>query len=141
MAEKKNTFQLKIIAPDRLFFEGEADMLEFTTTEGDMGIYAGHMSSAVILVPCRINIHADGKVRSLMASGGFIEILPDKVTVMAEDTLWPDEIDVERAEGARDRARKRLDERGEGVDLIRAEAALKRALVRLEVASLKGGKS
>ena len=72
MAEKKNTFQLKIIAPDRLFFEGEADMLEFTTTEGDMGIYAGHMSSAVILVPCRINIHADGKVRSLMASGGFI---------------------------------------------------------------------
>ena len=135
MAENNSKFQLKIIAPDRLFYEGEADMLEFTTTEGDMGILPGHMSTTVILVPCRITIHNEGEIRPLMASGGFIEILPDRVTVIAEDTLWPDEIDVPRAEGARDRAKKRLEERSEEIDLVRAEAALKRALIRLDVAS------
>ena len=134
MAEN-NTFKLKIIAHDRLFYEGEATMLEFTTTEGDMGIYPGHMSMTVILVPCRISIHNGSEVRSLMASGGFMEILPEKVTVMAEDTLWPEEIDVPRAEAARDRALKRLEERSEDIDIVRAEAALKRALSRLEIAS------
>lgn len=70
------------------------------------------------------------KKASLMS--GFIEILPETVTIMAEVAEWPEEIDAKRAEEARIRAERRLQEHAPGTDILRAEMALKRALVRLE---------
>lgn len=125
-------FEIKIVAPDRLFYEGEADMLEFTTTEGAMGIYKNHIPTTVILVPCVIRLHKDGNVEKYMVSGGFIEILSDTVTIMAEDVLGRDEIDVKRAEDAKKRAESRLLQKTESLDMKRAEASLKRAIARIE---------
>ena len=79
----------------------------------------------------------DGKERVAATAGGYINVQKDKTTIIADSAEWPDEIDVERAKEAKARAERRLKEQAEGLDIIRAENALKRALNRLEVANLK----
>ena len=129
MAEK---FKLSIITPDTSFYEGEAEFLEFTSTEGQMGVYAQHIPLTTILEPCVMTIHNDGEKKKAAILGGFIEILKEKVTVLAEDAQWPGEIDLDRAEAAYERAKERLAAKQEGIDLKRAEASLKRAVARIE---------
>ena len=129
MAEK---FKLSIITPDTSFYEGEAEFLEFTSTEGQMGVYAQHIPLTTILEPCVMTIHTDGEKKKAAILGGFIEILKEKVTVLAEDAQWPGDIDLDRAEAAYERAKERLAAKQEGIDLKRAEASLKRAVARIE---------
>lgn len=126
-----NLFELSIISPDEMFFHGEGTFLEFTAVEGRMGVYKNHIPLTAILEPCVMTIHKDDEVRKAAVLGGFVEILQDKITVLAEDAQWPDEIDVERAEEAKKRAKERLEKTGSGVDVPRAEAALKRAIARI----------
>lgn len=83
-----NMFELKIISPDELFFEGESDFLEFTSVEGDMGIYKNHIPLTTILAPCVMKIHKGGEVKKVEISGGFVEILKEKITVLAESAEW-----------------------------------------------------
>ena len=128
MAEK---FKLSIISPDRVFTVGEAEFLEFTSTEGELGIYAQHIPLTTILEPCVMKIHNEGEVKKAAILGGFVEILKDKITVLAEDAQWPDDIDVARAKAAKKRAEDRLTAKQEGTDMLRAEAALKRAIARI----------
>ena len=128
MAEK---FKLSIISPECAFYEGDCEFLEFVSTEGEMGVYAKHIPLTTILEPCVMRIHNDGGEKKAAILGGFVEILKDKVTVLAEDAEWPDEIDVERAEAARKRAEERLTAKRDGTDMRRAEAALKRAVARI----------
>ena len=129
MAEK---FNLRIISPEESFFEGDCEFLEFVTTEGEIGVYAKHIPLTTILEPCVMRIHNDGEEKKAAILGGFVEILKDKVTVLAEDAEWPDEIDLQRALDARKRAEERLNAKSEDVDMRRAEAALKRAVARIE---------
>lgn len=129
MAEK---FKLSIIAPDSSFYEGEAEFLEFTSTEGQMGVYAQHIPLTTILEPCVMTIHNDGEKKKAAIIGGFIEILKEKVTVLAEDAQWPEDIDLDRAEASYERAKERIAAKQEGIDLKRAEASLKRAVARIE---------
>lgn len=129
MAEK---FELRIISPEKAFLEGEAEFLEFTTTEGEMGVYAKHIPLTAILEPCVMKIHNDGEVKKAAILGGFVEILKDRITVLAENAQWPEEIDKPRAEAAYKRAKDRLGEKKDGLDVHRAELAIKRALARLE---------
>ena len=131
MAEK---FKLSIISPERSFFEGDCEFLEFVSTEGELGIYAKHIPLTTILEPCVMKIHHDGEEKKAAILGGFVEILKDKVTVLAEVAEWPGEIDRARAEQARKRAEDRLAAKKEGTDIRRAEAALKRAVARIEAA-------
>ncbi len=126
-------FRLQIITPDQRFYEGEASMVELTTTEGDIGIYKGHIPLTAIVSPGVLHIHEEGQVREAALMSGFIEVLPDQVIIMAEVVEWPEEIDVKRAEEARIRAERRLQSHSAEVDVVRAELALKRALVRLEM--------
>jgi len=128
MADK---FKLSIISPDKMFLTDEAEFLEFTSTEGQMGVYAKHIPLTTILEPCVMKIHNDGEMKKAAILGGFVEILKDKITVLAEDAQWPDDIDVARAEAAKKRAEDRLTAKQEGIDLVRAEAALKRAIARI----------
>ncbi|XCP86126.1 ATP synthase F1 subunit epsilon [Roseburia hominis] len=128
MADK---FKLSIISPDKMFLDGEAEFLEFTSTEGEMGVYAKHIPLTTILEPCVMKIHSDGEVKKAAILGGFVEILKDKITVLAEDAQWPGDIDVARAKAAMKRAEDRLTARQEGIDMVRAEAALKRAIARI----------
>ena len=131
MAEDRN-FILRIIAPDRVFYEGEIDMVEFNTTEGEIGVLPGHIPLTVIIRPCILNIHETDKEKQAALHAGFAEILPHLVTILAEIIEWPEEIDEKRAEAALQRAQERLNVRAPETDVLRAEASLKRALTRIE---------
>ena len=128
MAEK---FKLNIISPERSFYEGDCEFLEFVSTEGELGVYAKHIPLTTILEPCVMKIHSDGEEKKAAILGGFVEILKDKVTVLAENAEGPGDIDVARAHAAKKRAEDRLLAKKEGVDMVRAEAALKRAIARI----------
>ena len=129
-----NLFEFKIIEPDGMFFEGEGEFLEFTSVEGRMGVYKNHIPLTTILEPCVIKIHANVEVKKAAVMGGFIEIQKERITILAEDANWPEEIDVERAKAAKQRAEERLSKREAGLDVVRAEAALKRAMARIGAA-------
>ena len=128
-----NSFIVKITAPDRLFYSGNADMIELTTTEGQIGVYKGHIPLTAVIAPGTVRIYeTEGQVKSAVLISGFVEILQDKVEILAEDILWPDEIDVKRAEEAKIRAERRIAEKATDTNLARAELALKKAVVRIE---------
>lgn len=133
MAEDK-LFQLSIIAPERVFYEGRASMVELNTGEGEVGIYKGHIPMTMLIVPGIVTITEEGQKRQAAIHSGFMEVLPDKVTIMAEVAEWPDEIDVNRAKEAEARAQRRLQMRDPNLNLQRAELALRKAMVRLELA-------
>lgn len=126
-------FDLEIITPDRIFWKGQASMLELTTTEGQVGIYKRHIPMTMILAPGIMTIHLEGENKEAAVHAGFIEILPEKITVMAEVAEWPEEIDVNRAKEAELRAQRRIQAHDPSINMSRAELALKRALVRLEL--------
>ena len=130
-------FGVKVICPERMFFEGEAEMLEMRTTEGEIGVFADHIPLTAVIAPGVLRIkNADGTKEAAL-NEGFVEILGDKVIILAESCEWPEEIDVNRAQGAKDRAEKRLrGEEGE-IDVTRAEIALRKALVRIDLAGKK----
>lgn len=132
MAEK--TFNLQIISPTRIFFDGDASMVEMKTTEGEIGVLAGHIPLTAILEPGVLKIHQDGGIKEAALHDGFVEIQKTKVTVLAESCEWPDEIDVQRAKEAKERAEKRIQSGRSDVDMLRAELALKKALIRIDIA-------
>lgn len=128
-----DTFTLQIIAPDREFYVGEATMVELRTTEGEIGVLKGHIPVTAVIAPGLVRIHEDGgEIKIAALHAGFIEILQDKVTILAEVVEWPDEIDEKRAEEARIRAERRLADHADGTNIPRAELALKRAIARIE---------
>lgn len=134
MAER---FKLTIVTPDREFFNEEADMVEFNTTEGEIGVYAGHAPLTVIVKPGILTITQGDTVRNAALHAGFVQILPEEITILAEIIEWPEEIDKERAEEAKQRAEDRLTERSANIDLDRAQTALMRAIARINAAALK----
>lgn len=133
-----NSFKVKIIAPDRLFYEGDADMIELTTTEGQIGVYKGHIPLTAVIAPGVVRVYeSEGDVKSAALISGFVEILQDSVEVLAEIVEWPDEIDLKRAEEAKIRAERRLSEKAAETNLARAELALKKAVARIETVGEK----
>ena len=134
MAEK---FKLSIVTPDREFFNEEAEMVEFNTTEGEIGVYAGHAPLTVIVKPGILTVTQGETVRNAALHAGFVQILPDEVTILAEIIEWPEEIDQARAEAARQRAEERLAGRDQNIDLDRAQVALMRAVARINTVGLK----
>lgn len=128
-----NLFTLRIITPDRIFYEGEASMVEFNTTEGEIGILKGHIPTTVIISPGILSIQEKEGEKQAALHAGFAEILQDKVVIMAEIVEWPHEIDLERAEDAKERAEERLRSKTPETDVLRAETALQRALARIHV--------
>jgi len=135
MADER-LFRLKIITPDRVFYEGDASMVELKTSEGEIGVYANHIPLTTILVPGVLKITEPEGIKQAALYSGFVEILKDKVTVLAEIAEWPEEIDINRAMEAKIRAERRLSSNESGVDELRAEMSLRRALTRIEL----GGK-
>lgn len=133
----ENNFKIKVICPDRVFYEGEATMVEFTASEGDIGIFKNHIPLTTAIKPGVLTITDDEGGKKAAVHAGFAEVLGDSVTILAEVAEWPDEIDVERAERAKERAEARLAAKEDGIDLLRAESALKKALIRI---SLGAGK-
>lgn len=129
MAENQ-AFQLRVISPDRIFYEGEAVMLELNTTEGEIGIYKNHVPMTYMIEPGIMTITEAGGKKKAALHSGFIQILQEEITVLAEAVEWPEEIDENRANEARIRAERRLAMKDPNVNLQRAELALRRALIR-----------
>lgn len=130
MADK--TMTIKIMAPDRTFYEGEATFIEFNTIEGILGIYPKHIPMTVVVSPGVLKIvEEDGTEKVAALHSGFAEILGDSVKMLAESVEWPEEIDVKRAEEAKIRAERRITD--SSADIDRAELALKRSMLRLQM--------
>lgn len=130
MAEEK-TFLIKIITPERVFYEGTATMAEFNTMEGEIGVYAAHIPMTVILRPGVLTLTQEDGQKKAALHTGFAEILPEQITILAEEAEWPGEIDIARAQAAKERAEERIRERRTDTDIARAETALQRAVARI----------
>ncbi len=133
MADENRIFKVEIITPDRVFYEGEATMIEFNTVNGEIGVYKNHIPLTTVLAPGIVTITKDDEQKKAAVHAGFAEILGEKVTLLAEVAEWPDEIDINRAEAAKERAQERLAAKNANLDVARAELALRRALVRIDI--------
>jgi F-type H+-transporting ATPase subunit epsilon len=124
-----------VVSVERIVFSDDVDMVLAPGVEGQLGILPHHAPLMTALAPGELIIRKAGQEDVIMAvSGGFMEVRPDRVTILADAAERAEEIDVARAEAARQRAQKLLAERPPGVDLISAEHALRRSQVRLKVA-------
>ena len=132
-----NTFQLEIVTPSRLLVKDAAEEAQIPGVTGYLGILPGHAPLITELGVGEITYKASGAIHTLSVAWGFMEVLPDKVTILAEAAERPHEIDVERAQKAKDRAEQRLKSNDLQVDYTRAEDALQRADTRLNVAKEK----
>ena len=133
MAEKQ--LLLEVVTPDRLVLSTEADVVVCPGVEGQFGVLPGHIPFLSALEIGEMYYKAGGKTEYLAVSGGFAEVTGEKVTIVAESAEKGREIDVERAKRAQERAEKRLVvAKTAEVDWARAEAAMRRSLMRMKVA-------
>ena len=131
-------FQLKIVTPDGLIFDGQAEEVVVRTTSGDLGILAGHINCVAPLGMGRATIIMDGKRRYAACIGGMVSVVGGAVTLVATTFEWAENIDAERAEASQARAEKILQKKdASNTEVQLAQARLHRALVRKSVASFK----
>jgi F-type H+-transporting ATPase subunit epsilon len=125
-------FRLKIITPKGIYKEVDIEILNIRTTSGQIGILASHLPLASGVEISEMNYVENGQRKHFSVSGGFVYVGEDETTLIVNAIESPEEIDLRRAEEAKDRAEKRLLKKTD-VDLKRAEVALKRALTRISV--------
>lgn len=130
----KNTFRLLIVTPFGRYLEGDAEFLEVRNDKYSMGILPNHAPLISTVSIGKVKIRAAGKEYIYACGGGIIEVEKEKVTLIVNSIERSDEIDIERAKAAKERAQNRLDNlTNDAVDVARAKAALLRAIVRIEV--------
>ncbi len=132
-----DTFQLEIVTPVKLLVQDAAEEAQIPGLSGYLGILPGHAPLLTELAVGIITYKASGQTHTLAVAWGFAEVLPGKVTILAEAAERPQEIDVERAREAKTRAERLLKSNDPGIDYRRAEDALLRAETRLDVAKEK----
>ncbi|GIO86530.1 ATP synthase epsilon chain [Paenibacillus faecis] len=131
-----STFLLEIVTPEHVVFSEQVESLTVRGLEGELGILPGHIPFVTPLQVAPIVVKAGGKTKNIAVHGGFVEVQGDKAIVLAESAELPEEIDVERAIAARERAERRLSATKQDViDRRRAELALQRATTRINVSS------
>ena len=132
-----DTFQLEIVTPEKMVVNEQAEEAQIPGKQGFLGILPGHAPLITELAVGEITYRSGGQTHYLAVAWGFAEVLPDKVTILAETAERPQEIDVKRAQESKQRAEERLKSGKTEVDYTRAEDALQRAETRLQVASHK----
>src|SRR5580700_3578973 len=132
-----DTFQLEIVTPAKLMVKDVAEEAQIPGLSGYLGILPGHAPLITELAVGVITYKASGSTHTLSVAWGFAEVLPDKVTILAEAAERPEEIDVQRAQEAKERAEQRLKSNDPEVDYSRAEDALQRAETRLNIVKEK----
>ena len=131
-----DTFQLEIVTPERLLVSDVAEEMQIPGKNGYLGILPQHAPLITELGVGEISYRKGADTQHLAVAWGFAEVLPDKVTILAETAEKAEEIDVQRARQAKERAEARLKQAAD-VDYLRAELALERAITRLQVAEKK----
>ncbi|MTI69395.1 MAG: F0F1 ATP synthase subunit epsilon [Firmicutes bacterium] len=133
-------FKLEIVTPERKFYDDDVDMVVVRGTEGKMGILKDHIPLVTPLAIGMIEIEDDGEKKIAAVSEGYVEVGEEKTTIISDTAEWPEEIDIKRAEQAKERAEKRLNKNTKNIDTMRAEIALRKAVTRIEVAKIRSGK-
>ena len=128
---------LEIVTAERVVMSDDVDQVNAPGAAGRMGVLPRHEPLLTSLIPGELTIIKNGQSTPFAVSGGFMEVLPDRVTILADTAERAAEIDEARAEAARRRAEEMLRERHSEQDTIGAEAQLRRAMVRLRVARLR----
>ena len=137
-----DTFTLEVVTPARQVVNEAVNEAQIPVLGGYVGVLPGHTPFLAEMGIGELNYHVGNRVVSCTAIGGFVEVLADRVIVLADSAERAEEINVARAEAARDRAQKRLATLNDpNVDWKRAEASLARAQVRLQVAAKAGASS
>jgi F-type H+-transporting ATPase subunit epsilon len=132
-----DTFQLEIVTPEKMVVKDVAEEMQIPGKNGYLGILPGHAPLITELEVGEISYQKGGQTHYLSVAWGFAEVLPDKVTILAETAERPQEIDVKRAQESRRRAEEALQNGKTEEDFTDAEYALKRAETRIEVAQKK----
>lgn len=130
-------FKLEIITPEKKFFDGETEQIIVRTTVGDVGILNGHEPYCAALGIGQMRIMIDGEFRHAATSGGIIKVSREKTVVLVDSCEWADEIDVDRAEHAKDTAEERMRSAQSDKQIKMAEYKLKRALNRINAAKFR----
>jgi F-type H+-transporting ATPase subunit epsilon len=133
-----DTFQLEIVTPEKKVVDTAATEAQIPGKNGYLGVLPGHAPLVTELAVGEITFRAGREEQRLAVAWGFAEVLPDRVTILAETAERPPEIDVERARKAKARAEQRLTSGDTSVDVERSLNALQKAETRLEVAEGKG---
>lgn len=126
--------RLEIVTAEKLIYSEEVDMVVAPGVDGYLGILPRHTPLMTMLNPGELRIKKDGEEIAMAITGGFLEVRPDKVVILADAAERAEEIDIARAEAARRRAEERLAGKAPEADLAQAQASLARALARLRVA-------
>lgn len=130
------SFQLDIVTPEKSFFSDSVDRLIVKGVEGDLAVLKGMSPIITPLAIGRVWIMKDGVEKVAAVVEGYLTVKDNQATIVTDSAEWPEEIDVERAKKAKERAERRLREEKDSIDTARAEAALKRAINRLEASQL-----
>src|ERR1700751_4096748 len=133
-----NTFQLEIVTPEKLVVKDEAEEMQIPGKNGYLAILPGHAPLITEFAVGQISYRNGSETHYLCVAWGFAEVLPDKVTILAETAERGEDVDCERAQKAKERAEQRLASNDPQVDVPRAQNALARANTRLEVAAKEG---
>ncbi|PJH93542.1 F0F1 ATP synthase subunit epsilon [Bacillus sp. SN1] len=128
------TVKVNIVTPDGPVYDADIEMVSVRAESGDLGILPGHIPTVAPLKIGAVRLKKDGQTELVAVSGGFVEVRPDQVTILAQAAETAEGIDKERASAARQRAQERLNSQSDDTDIRRAELALQRALNRLDVA-------
>lgn len=127
------TIEVNVVTPNGPVYSGEVEMVSTKAQSGELGILPGHIPMVAPLRIGAVRLKKDGKTEFVAVSGGFLEVRPDKITILAQTAELADHIDLARAIAARDRAERRVQDKQDNVDAKRAELALKRAINRISV--------
>lgn len=131
-------FNLQILTPDKLFFDGETENLIVRTTVGDKGILARHEEYVAALPIGKLKVKLNGQFRIAAVSEGTIKVSRDKTVILVQSCEWADEIDVDRAKTAKAKAEERMKlAEKNNKDYLLAEYKLKRAINRIETWNMK----
>lgn len=125
---------MSVVTPDGPVLEDTYEMVSCKAENGELGILPGHIPLVAPLAISAVRLKRDSSEDKLAINGGFLEVRPDKVTILAQSAEKPSDIDIARAEAAKERAEKRLNSNDDHIDRLRAELALRRAVNRLDVA-------
>ncbi|MBL4951726.1 F0F1 ATP synthase subunit epsilon [Neobacillus sp. OS1-32] len=132
------TIKVSVVTPDGPVYESDVEMVSTKAKSGELGILPGHVPLVAPLEIGSVRLKKDGKTEFVAVSGGFLEVRPDQVTVLAQSAEKSEDIDVERALRAKERAEQRLrEQKQDNIDFKRAELALRRAVNRITVAERK----
>ena len=132
---------LEIVTAERLVLSDDVDQVNAPTKDGRVGILPRHMPLITVLTEGELSIIKNGVRTEFAVFGGFMVVLPDRVTIWADSCDRSDEIDLDRAEEARQRAEERIAQRKSDQDMIQAEAELRRALMQIRIAQTKRNNS